>query len=197
MTAAVTAGFVFAAGTAAPGGDLRICAPELLQGGRASISSDVYSAACTLYALVTGQLPFAGITQQSDLVDAIVQAKYPAVRDLAPHVSQALADKIGTGMALNPADRFLSAAAFDTALALPQRARRFTPHQQHAGHQRCFAITGTGSDIQVCVLPSATAKRVPVETRHQSTGNRILRHCFETTERDLAKRLRAIFNDLR
>ena len=92
-----------AAGTAAPGGDLRIRAPELLEGGRASISSDVYSAACTLYALVTGQLPFAGITQQADLVDAIVQANYPGVRDLAPHVSQALAEKIRTGMSTEEA----------------------------------------------------------------------------------------------
>jgi hypothetical protein len=36
---------------------------------------------------------------------------------------------IKTGMALDPAKRFQNAAAFDNALALPQRSRKFTPGQ--------------------------------------------------------------------
>ncbi|MGH3556005.1 MAG: serine/threonine-protein kinase [Mycobacterium sp.] len=191
------AAFMDAAGTADAHGDMRIRAPELLAGGRASVASDIYSAACTLYALVVGQLPFAGITQQSDLVAAVTQGNYVAVRDRAPHVSMALAEKIRTGMDLDPSRRFQSAAAFDNALALPKRSRHFTPGPPHQGHLRCWRATGFGRDIDVCVLDSTRPNRILVETRYRPSGTRLKRHCFESTARDLARRLRAVFQELR
>jgi hypothetical protein len=53
-------------------------------------------------------------------------------------------------MALDPAKRFPNAAVFDNALALPRRSRKFTPGQTHPGRLRCWAVTGSGSDIRVC-----------------------------------------------
>ena len=86
-----------AAGTADAHGDMRIGAPELLTGGRASIVSDVYSAACTLYALLAGRLPY----EQGNPVTAIIGGQCRPLRDLAPHVSRALADKVRKGMAVD------------------------------------------------------------------------------------------------
>lgn len=186
-----------ASGSAPPHGDLRICAPELVTGGRATVASDVYSAACSLYALVAGRLPFAAITDQATLVDAIAHGRYPPVRDVAPSVSQALADRIRKGMSVDPADRFLSAAAFDSALALPEKSRRFFPVQPHAGHLRCWSVTGSGSNIEVCVIPGSRSRRVAVETVRRPSGQRIRRLCFECAERELPVRLRSVFNDLR
>ncbi|MGV0777718.1 serine/threonine-protein kinase [Mycolicibacterium elephantis] len=191
------AGLMDASGTAPPHGDLRICAPELVTGGRATVASDVYSAACSLYALVAGRLPFAGITDQAILVDAIAHGKYPSVRDVAPNVSQALADKIRIGMSPTPGDRFVNAAAFDSVLALPERARRFSPRQPHNGHLRCWSVTGRGSAIDVCTVQGSRARRVAVETVRRPSGNRVRRLCFECAERELPVRLRAVFNDLR
>jgi serine/threonine-protein kinase len=185
------------AGTAAPHGDTRFFPPEFFTGGRASVASDVYAAACTLYALVAGQSPFSGIIDVADLRDAIMNGHFLPVRDKAPHLSQALAEKIGRGMALDPDKRFQTAAAFDSALALPARSRRFTPVPPHVGHLRCWSLIGSGRDIQVCVLPGARSRRVSVDTRHEGSGNRVARHCFETDERELPRRLRAVFNDLR
>lgn len=191
------AAFMDAGGTADAHGDMRVRAPELFTGGRASVASDIYSAACTLYALVVGRLPFEGYAHVPDLVAAITQGNYDAVRDRAPHVSMALAEKIKTGMDLNPNRRFQSAAVFDNALALPKRSRQFTPGPPHQGHLRCWAVTGSGRDIDVCVLASARSNRFLVETRYRTSGNRITRHCLESTSRELAKRLRAVFQDLR
>lgn len=85
--------------TADAHGDPFIMAPELLIGGRASVASDVYSVACTLYAILAGRSPFDGIKTKSDLDAAIIRGSYPALRDIAPHVSWALADKVRIGMA--------------------------------------------------------------------------------------------------
>ncbi|AFU06237.1 serine/threonine-protein kinase [Nocardia brasiliensis] len=185
------------AGTAEAHGDLRVWAPELFTGGRASIRSDVYSAACTLYALVAGGLPFDGIRQQIDLEAAIAQGSYIPVRDRAPHVSSALADKIKRGMALDPAERFPTAASFDSALALPSQSRRFIPKPPHDGHLRCWAVAGPTSALRVCIIAGTGSACVSVETRYEGSGNRVTQHCFGSTEADLPKRLRAVFNNLR
>lgn len=180
-------------GTAAAHGDMRIRAPELITGARSSVQSDVYSMACSLYGLVAGRLPY----EQGDPVSAIVSGSHTPVRDVAPHVSQALADKIRTGMALDPADRFPSAAAFDNELALPPRSRQFTPVSPHPGHIRCWSVTGRGTDTDVCVIPTGRPRRFTVETRYQQSRSRLTRYCVEATEGQLPARLRAVFNGLR
>jgi serine/threonine-protein kinase len=186
-----------AAGTAAPHGDMQIWAPEFFAGGRASVASDVYAAACTLYALVAGHLPYAGFVDPADLSQAILRGDHAHVRDEAPHVSLALAEKIAKGMAKDPHDRFPTAAAFDSALALPTRRRRFTPEPPHPGHVRCWSTAGMGADMSVCVLPGTKTSRVIVESRYASSGNRVTKHCFEATLGQLSARLRQVFNDLR
>jgi eukaryotic-like serine/threonine-protein kinase len=116
-----------AAGTADPEGDWQIRAPELFQGVRASVASDIYSSGVTLYALIAGRLPFDGINLMSDLEAAVSAGRYEPIRDAAPHVSQELADRIRKAMSLDPAQRFATASEFDNALSLRTRARRFTP----------------------------------------------------------------------
>ncbi|WP_370039592.1 serine/threonine-protein kinase [Nocardioides sp.] len=187
-----------ASGTADPHGDPFIRAPELLTGGRASVASDVYSAACTLYAILAGRSPFAGITTKPELEAAIIGANYPALRDLAPHVSQALADKVRIGMAVDPATRFASAAAFDSALALSATAYTFTPQPPHVSHERCWLVAGRGTPLAVCVIGDGTGRRVDVEARHAAgSKSRVRKHCFQTTRSNLSKNLRAVFSDLR
>jgi hypothetical protein len=67
-------------------------------------------------------------TTQPELADAISRGHYPKLRDLAPHVSQALSKVVATGMNLDPKSRLGSAREFDSSLGrLPHRVRRFTP----------------------------------------------------------------------
>lgn len=180
------------AGTADAHGDGRTKAPELHSGGRSTIQSDIYSAACTLYGLVAGRLPY----EAGDTVDDIWRGKYIPVRDRAPHVSQALADRIRKGMALDPADRYRSAAEFDNALAIDARGRVFTPQTPHSGHLRCWHVTGRGSDLHVCITGQPRPRQYTIETRFTKSGNRVRAHCMDTSERQLPSKLRAVFNAL-
>ncbi len=186
-----------AAESADPHGDPRIRAPEFYTGGRATRASDVYSAAVTLYALLAGHLPFAHCITMPELQAAIENGDCPDLRDAAPHVSQALADRVRQGMALVPSHRFGTAAEFDSALSLPARSRQFTPMTPHAGHERCWRAEGKGTDLDVCVLDGTKSGHKCVETRHTKSGNHVKQHCDEVKERDLPKRLRKVFNRLR
>lgn len=64
----------------------------------------------------------------------------------------ALADEVKTAIALDPTDRYPSAAEFDNALALRQRAPRFAPVPAHDGHVRCWTAVGKGADLMVCAI---------------------------------------------
>jgi eukaryotic-like serine/threonine-protein kinase len=186
-----------AAGTADPEGDWQIRAPELFQGVRASVASDIYSSGVTLYALIAGRLPFDGINLMSDLEAAVSAGRYEPIRDAAPHVSQELADRIRKAMSLDPAQRFATASEFDNALSLRTRARRFTPIAPHKSHGRCWLTDGGGGSLNVCVRDASWTGGMAVEVRHVSSGNRVKELCGEAKARDLPKRLRKLFNALR
>jgi eukaryotic-like serine/threonine-protein kinase len=183
--------------TADPEGDWHIRAPELFQGGRASVASDIYSSGVTLYALIAGRLPYEGIDLMPDLVAAVSASRYEPIRDAAPHVSQELADRIRKAMSLDPRQRFATASEFDNALSLRTRARRFTPIAPHESHERCWMTDGAGGSLHVCVRDSSLTGGRAVEVRHVSSGNRVKEHCGEVKARDLPKRLRKLFNALR
>ncbi|MCZ2340268.1 MAG: protein kinase [Bacteroidales bacterium] len=97
---------------------------------RADIRSDIYSAGCTLYYLLTGSVPFPGGTTVEKLIRQH-QDEIPDVRQRRPDVPQALADVLRRAMAKSPEDRFSSPADFVRALtfaeSLPADAPAATP----------------------------------------------------------------------
>ena len=186
-----------ASGRADVGGDHLIWAPEFFRGASASAASDIYAAGVTLYALLAGRMPYTGFTQVTDLAEAVAKGAHQPLRDVAPHVSMALADKVKIAMSVDPTDRYASAADFDNALALQSRARRFIPTAVHTGHLRCWTAVGRGADVHVCAIQGATARQVSIVTAHADSGRRITRLCRDTTQTQAATRLRAVFNELR
>lgn len=184
-------------GRADVGGDHLIWAPEFFWGEGASVASDIYAAGVTLYALLTGAMPYTGYKQLADLAEAVVAGKHQPLRDVAPHVSIALADKVKTAMSLNPTSRYTSAAEFDNALALQPRARRFIPTAVHTGHLRCWTAVGKGADVHVCTVEGANRRNVSIVSAHADSGRRITRLCCDTTPAQVPRRLRAVFGELR
>lgn len=84
--------------------------PEQYGTARTDHRTDIYSLAATLYVGLTGVLP------EDALARAMEQTDLTATRKHNPKVSRRLAGVIEKGLALNPDDRYQSAAEFKRAL---------------------------------------------------------------------------------
>ena len=80
--------------------------------------SDLYSLACVLYEMLTGQPPFTGPTAESVVRQHMVEEPRP-VSQIRPAVPPVIADVLTRALAKNPADRFSPAAHFAAALVTP------------------------------------------------------------------------------
>ncbi len=100
-------------------------APEVVQGQRATVATDVYSLASTLHALLRGRAAFAG-----DHDEGVAPVMYRVVHEPVPDlraigVPATAAAVLEQGMAKEPGDRFRTASAFRRALQ--DTAGRLTP----------------------------------------------------------------------
>ena len=93
--------------------------PEQAAGERSlDARSDVYSLACVLYELLTGEQPYTGASAQMVIAKRFTDP-IPRVRRLRPTVPLAVEQALVTALARVPADRFASAGAFAEALTAP------------------------------------------------------------------------------
>jgi eukaryotic-like serine/threonine-protein kinase len=146
----VTAGLTT---TGAVMGTASYLAPELVEGGKSSPASDVYSVGCLLYALLSGRPPFTG---ESAVAVAYAQrhTPVPPIETFRPEVPTDLRAVLGRALAKDPADRYQDAdamrsellagpaalpaappAAAPTAVLAPDRTevlRTDAPAKQHA-----------------------------------------------------------------
>jgi len=89
-------------------------------------SADIYSLGCTLYYVVTGQVPFPGGTRREKMQKHL-SGTPPPVIELAPHLSPEFCRVIEAMMVKNPAERITSAG--DVA----DRLRRWSPELPRKG----------------------------------------------------------------
>jgi serine/threonine-protein kinase len=137
----------------------------------------VYSLGASLFRILAGRFP-AEHPIPAHLANLIVAGTLTPLRDAAPHVSIALDQRVRRALALNPADRYPTAAEFDAALGeLPTMDRRWTRTDEHVGtHLACWRVTGgRKSDATVCV--NAVGTRFEVIAAHQPSGRRITGAC--------------------
>ena len=90
-------------------------APEILSGGAASGSSDLYSLGVLLFYLVTGQFPIAASTFDN-LVKAHGERNIRRLRDLRPNLPEAFVRVVERAIEPAPAARYPSAGAMESAL---------------------------------------------------------------------------------
>ena len=96
--------------------------PEILDGKRATIASDVYSLGATLHTLITGDPPFSKDTDESLLAVMMRISRDPAPDLRANGVPDAVWAVIERSMAKDPAARPPTAAEFGRELQAAQRA---------------------------------------------------------------------------
>jgi eukaryotic-like serine/threonine-protein kinase len=89
--------------------------PELIEGGPASIRSDLYALGVVGFLAVSGRLPFDGATGAEVMARHLAQP-VPRVDEAAPGVSARLARAIDRCLAKAPEQRFPSAEEFTAAL---------------------------------------------------------------------------------
>ena len=113
--------------------------------------SDVYSLACVLFEMLTGEPPFTGTARELMFKQVIEPAR--PVRTLRPEVPESVDAAVARALAKDPAHRFPSAAAFAAAL-----------HTQRRTHP-----TVTASAPGIAVLPFVNASAEP-DTEYLSDG---------------------------
>ncbi|MFZ5469374.1 MAG: serine/threonine-protein kinase [Myxococcota bacterium] len=88
--------------------------PEVLD-GQVTPAADLWAATVSLYELLTLERPFTGATP-AEVFTAIRGRLHTSVRMLRPEVSEALEEIVNKGLAIDPADRFQTAAQMSEAL---------------------------------------------------------------------------------
>ncbi|HEX7317184.1 MAG TPA: serine/threonine-protein kinase [Pyrinomonadaceae bacterium] len=89
-------------------GTLQYLAPELIRGGTADASGDIWALGVLLYEMVTGRTPF-DATTLGDLCDRIGRAEYTPPAQLNPGVPRAVSAVIARCLKKNPAERYRTA----------------------------------------------------------------------------------------
>lgn len=107
-------------------GTAQYLSPEQARGESVDARSDLYSAACLLYEMLTGRPPFLG--------DSPVSVAYQHVREtpeapsrLNPDISAAVDSVLAHGLQKDRADRFQDAASFRRALRAAKAGVELTP----------------------------------------------------------------------
>lgn len=96
-------------------GSVHYFSPEQAKGGTATFASDLYSVGCVLYEMLTGKVPYEGETQVAVAMQH-VQSEPKPVQELAPEVSESVADVVKKAMAKEAAGRYASALLMAQAL---------------------------------------------------------------------------------
>jgi tRNA A-37 threonylcarbamoyl transferase component Bud32 len=123
--------------------------PEQATGDRSlGPASDIYSLACILYEMLSGDTPHAGSTAQAILVKVLTESptRLSLLRDTVPPAVEAA---VHTALAKTPADRFDSAADF--ALALEGEVAVRSPFEPAPSPK-----SGIGSGVWKLALAGAT-----------------------------------------
>lgn len=139
-------------------GTAQYLSPEQARGETVDARSDLYSAACLLYEMLTGRPPFIGDSPVSVAYQHVREIPEPA-SSLNPDVSPALDSVLAKALQKNRDDRFQDAAAFRRALraaragvpvaALPASEAPTDPNDHVPTPARtpateAFAVTGAG-----------------------------------------------------
>lgn len=193
-----------AQGTTPPAGTFSTMAPEVaaqltVSGARpATVASDIYSLGATLYWMLSGTPPYepvAGLTPAQ--MAAEVSTHRPiALRDQAPHVSLALAQRVSRAIAPVPADRYESAGAFSSALGtLPALRRTWLRTDECGGHWGCWrGLAGGHATVLICAIV-ASSRTYEVRAVKLPGRMQIKKATRTATRRKLPAAVRAAIKD--
>lgn len=191
-------------GTTPAAGTFETMAPEvaaqlMTPGARpGTVASDIYSLGATLYWMLAGVPSYNAVPGLTPAQLAVAAASNMpvAVRDRAPHIGQALAQRVNRAMARDPADRYESASAFSAALGnLPAAKRHWIRTDECGGHWGCWrGVAESRSTVLICAIP-AGANRYHIRGSKLPGGMQIKKVARTVTQRQLPAGVRAAVTD--
>jgi hypothetical protein len=149
-------------------GTLDYVAPEQADDPQGTdIRSDIYSLGCTLYQVLTGQVPFPGGDAPSKMKR--LQAEEPLPLDqMRPEVPKKLAAVVGRMMGKRPADRYQTPAEVAAALvpfvAAPRPSRLRPRRKLLAVAAAALVLMMTAGAATIIRLPSGGDREIVIET---------------------------------
>ena len=182
------------AGQVPPGGDPRVRSTEMMKGGRGDVMSDIYSMGVTLYRLLTGEWPYQH-PDWPELKRLVTTGDCRDLRDLSPHVTNALARRVRRAMAVDRRERYQSAKEMHVDLATVDMGRLWQPMVPHPGHRACWSEEPVDRRTPHAICVVSSGPRFAIETR-RATGarSRIAAACLDNLrERRVPVELRRIF----
>ncbi|MEW9871021.1 Stk1 family PASTA domain-containing Ser/Thr kinase [Arthrobacter sp. HS15c] len=160
-------------------GTAQYLSPEQARGETVDARSDLYSAACLLYEMLTARPPFIGDSPVSVAYQHVREIPEPA-SSVNPEVSPALDSVLAKALLKNRADRFQDAAAFRRALRAaragvsvpdvpaneaPTDPNDHVPTPERSPATEAFAFTGAS------FLDDAPTGRLRTPANNHSNGN--------------------------
>jgi serine/threonine-protein kinase len=173
-------------------GTAQYLSPEQARGETVDARSDLYSAACLLYEMLTSRPPFVGDSPVSVAYQHVREIPAPA-SSLNPEISPALDTVLAKALQKNRGDRFQDAAAFQRALraaragipvaaAYPSEAptdpNDHVPTSSSSPATEAFAVTGAS------FLDDAPTGRLAATSTPADDGGRPGPGAYEPSTRD-------------
>lgn len=147
-------------------GTVSYMSPEQVSGDAVDGRSDIYSLGVLAFYALSGHFPFESNTPSAVLVAHVTTAP-PALRDVAPHIPESVADIVDRCLLKDPAQRFEYAEELEEALIAAERdvASSMAPEilsstDAHAVWERAAYLQElTGLDVKPPELPKRPADR--------------------------------------
>jgi serine/threonine protein kinase/beta-lactam-binding protein with PASTA domain len=173
-------------------GTAQYLSPEQARGETVDARSDLYSAACLLYEMLTSRPPFVGDSPVSVAYQHVREIPAPA-SSLNPEISPALDTVLAKALQKNRDDRFQDAAAFMRALRAaragipvpavsaseaPTDPNDHVPTPSTGPATEAFAVTGAS------FLDDAPTGRLAATSALADDGGRIAPAAYELSTRD-------------
>jgi len=161
-------------GRATRNGSWCTLAPEAApDDGYCSVASDIYSLGATTFYLLSGQYPVDHTLPRAEQRKLIEAGAARDVRDLAPHVSQALGTVVRKALSTDPSRRFHGVLDFSNALVHAARNTRNWRRVLHEGHVHCLQGDPFKNKIAVTLCCIQAERGVDVRARYLPTRRRV------------------------
>lgn len=187
-----------AAGRAGRTGSFCTLAPEAApDNGFCSLPTDIYSLGATAFYLLAGKYPVDHELPRSEQRDRIAAGRLRQVRDLAPHVSQAVGTVIRKALSVDPSRRYASAETFANAMTQASNRGRNWCRVVHPGHLYCLDGLPTQGRAAIAVCCEVSGADVEIRARSMPTNRRISGYRDETMRQtQLVRRIQKLVKAL-